>query len=170
MSPPSSPRLATGLPGAGQSNANADHLEGEMPAASTMAPAPSRTPAPSPSPAPRRLHPEPAERAPVTPQHMRALARANEVRLARAALKRTVAAGRRSAAEIVLDCPWEVESMPLGELLSAQRRWGLTRSRKFITALSISENKKIGTLTNRQRKLVAGALAQKNCQPLASTA
>ena len=126
--------------------------------ASTMAPAPSRTPS--------RTIASPR----ANPQHMEALARANEVRLARAALKRTIAAGSRNAADVILDCPWEVESMPVGELLASQRRWGTTRSRKFITALSMSENKKIGTLTDRQRKLLATALARKNSQPLAATA
>ena len=53
------------------------------------------------------------------PQHMEALAHANRVRLARAALKRSVAAGKVDAAEIVKDCPWEVESMTVGELLGA---------------------------------------------------
>ena len=37
------------------------------------------------------------------PQHMRALAQANRVRLARAELKRQVAEGETTVAEIVLD-------------------------------------------------------------------
>ncbi len=37
------------------------------------------------------------------PQHMRALAQANRVRLARAELKRQVAEGEATVAEIVLD-------------------------------------------------------------------
>ena len=50
------------------------------------------------------------------PQHMRALAHANRVRLARAALKRAVAPGtpgRRRGPS----CPWEVETMTVCELL-----------------------------------------------------
>ena len=66
------------------------------------------------------------------PQHMQALAHANRVRLARASLKRAVAAGEVEAAEIVRECPWEVESMTVGELLRSQRRWGRTRARKFL--------------------------------------
>ena len=53
------------------------------------------------------------------PQHMQALAHANRVRLARAALKRAVAAGAVEAAEIVRSCPWEVETMTVGELCAA---------------------------------------------------
>src|SRR3954451_23838701 len=47
------------------------------------------------------------------PQHMRALAHANKVRLARAELKRQVADGELSAANVVLECPWEAESMAI---------------------------------------------------------
>ena len=43
------------------------------------------------------------------PQHLRALDRANEVRLARAELKRRVADGEISAAEVILESPWEAE-------------------------------------------------------------
>src|SRR3979411_167630 len=38
------------------------------------------------------------------PQYMRALQRANEVRLARAELKRAVAAGEIEVAEVILEC------------------------------------------------------------------
>jgi hypothetical protein len=96
------------------------------------------------------------------PQHMQALERANEVRLARAALKRAIAAGERDATEVLLESPWEADSMTISELLSAQRRWGRTRSRKFLLALGVSENKRIGTLTSRQRRLLAGGLKSKN--------
>lgn len=100
-----------------------------------------------------------------TPQHLQALERANRVRLARAALKRSVAAGERDAAEIILECPWESESMTISELLSAQRRWGRTRSRKLIVSLGLTENKKVGALVDRQRMLLAAALrAKSGCQ------
>ena len=39
------------------------------------------------------------------PQHLRALARANEVRLARAAIKRRIASGEVSVREVILECP-----------------------------------------------------------------
>ena len=100
------------------------------------------------------------------PQHLQALARANRVRLARAALKRSVASGERSVDEVILECPWECESMSISELLSSQRRWGRTRSRKFLVALALSENKRIGTLTPRQRMLLASALRHKSGEAL----
>jgi len=95
------------------------------------------------------------------PQHMRALARANRVRLARAELKRSVARGEVEAAEVIRKCPWETENMTLAELLTSQRRWGRTRARKFLLGLAMSENKRIGTLTQRQRALLSTELASR---------
>jgi len=94
------------------------------------------------------------------PQHMQALARANRVRLARAELKRSVGRGERDVAEVVQDSPWEAESMTLAELLTSQRRWGRTRARKLLQTLALSENKRIGTLTPRQRALLVSALSK----------
>ena len=93
------------------------------------------------------------------PQHMQALQRANAVRLARAELKRRVADGDLSAAEVILDSPWEAESMTVSELLTSQRRWGHTRCRKFLQAVPMSEHKTIGSMTDRQRSALAGQLA-----------
>ncbi len=96
-----------------------------------------------------------------TAQCMQALARANEVRLARAALKRDISAGRRGVTEVVLDSPWEAESMSLTELLCSQRRWGRARSRKLLSSIALSEGKRVGTLTERQRRILVGALEAK---------
>ena len=94
-------------------------------------------------------------------QCMQALARANQVRLARAALKRDVSAGRRQVTEVVLESPWETDSMSLSELLCSQRRWGRARSRKLLSSIALSEGKRVGTLTDRQRRLLVGALEAK---------
>lgn len=93
---------------------------------------------------------------------MRALERANLVRLARAELKRAIARGDVEAAKVVRDCPWETESMTLAELLTSQRRWGRTRARKFLMPLSLNENKQLGTLTERQRTLLSTELATRS--------
>jgi hypothetical protein len=90
---------------------------------------------------------------------MQALARANRVRLARAELKRSIARGDLDAADVIKDCPWETESMTLAELLTSQRRWGRTRARKFLLGLALNENKRLGTLTSRQRMLLSTELA-----------
>jgi hypothetical protein len=92
------------------------------------------------------------------PQRLRALERANEVRLARAELKRRIAGGDMSAAEVILACPWQASSWSVGELLMSQRRWGNTRCRKFLGRNQISEIKPLGTLTDRQRQLLAAQL------------
>jgi hypothetical protein len=95
------------------------------------------------------------------PQHMRALERANLVRLARAELKREIARGDRDPSQVVEECPWETESMTIAELLTSQRRWGRTRARKFLLPLSLNENKQLGTLTSRQRRLLSAELASR---------
>jgi hypothetical protein len=51
--------------------------------------------------------------------------------------------------------------MTLAELLTSQRRWGRTRARKFVAGLALAENKRLGTLTSRQRQLLAAALTAK---------
>jgi hypothetical protein len=104
------------------------------------------------------------------PQHMRALERANLVRLARAELKRAIARGDLEASEVVRDCPWETESMTISELLTSQRRWGRTRARKFLLPLSLNENKQLGTLTPRQRKILSTELAARTGSREAVTA
>jgi hypothetical protein len=96
-----------------------------------------------------------------TSQCMQALARANKVRLARAALKREISAGHRSITEVIMESPWEAESMSLSELLCSQRRWGRARSRKLLSSTALSEGKRVGTLTERQRRVLVSALEAK---------
>jgi len=112
------------------------------------------------------------------PQHLRALEHANRVRLARAELKRRIASGDVSVPDVVLESPWEAQSMELSELLMSQKRWGRERCRRLLLALGIPENKQIGTLTERQRAALAAMLAaapaerraQAAAQPLVMTA
>jgi hypothetical protein len=95
----------------------------------------------------------------VAPQHLRALEQANRVRLARAELKRRVALQHTTVVEVILDCPWEAESMSISDLLMSQRRWGRARCRRLLVALGIPENKQIGTFTERQRSALAAGLS-----------
>jgi hypothetical protein len=96
--------------------------------------------------------------APAGPQYMRALERANQVRLARAELKRRVATEEIGVAEVILDCPWETQSMAVADLLMSQRRWGQTRCRKFLAQIPMSEKKTVGSMTDRQRHSLAEML------------
>ena len=98
-------------------------------------------------------------------QHLQALEHANRVRLARAAMKREVAAGDLAAAEVVLTCPWQAASMEISDLLMSQKRWGRARCRRLLLSIGVPENKKIGTLTERQRVALAAVLTAKGSAP-----
>jgi hypothetical protein len=92
------------------------------------------------------------------PQHLRALHRANEVRLARAELKRRVAVGEITAGDVILEAPWEARSMSVSDLLMSQRRWGHQRCRRVLGQVPVSETKTVGSLTERQRNALADLL------------
>lgn len=92
-------------------------------------------------------------------QHLRALESANRVRLARAALKRRIAAGALTVSEVVLGGAWEVHSMRINELLMSQKRWGQARCRRLLLSVGVPENKPVGTLTERQRRALVAVLA-----------
>lgn len=94
-------------------------------------------------------------------QPLRALEQANRVRLARAKLKRRIEAGHVSATDVILACPWEAESMAVGDLLMSQRRWGNARARRLLLPVGVAENKRLGSLTYRQRTLLAAVLTAK---------
>jgi len=92
------------------------------------------------------------------PQHLQALERANRVRLARADLKRSIASGEVPVTRVITECPWETSTMTLSELLRSQSRWGRTRTRKLLSSVGLNENKRLETLTERQRMLLVSQL------------
>ena len=94
-------------------------------------------------------------------QHLRALEYANRVRLARARLKRRIAAGELAASEVILSCPWQAHTMRISDLVMSQKRWGRTRCRRLLLTHSVPENKEVGTLTERQRLALSAVLAAK---------
>jgi len=98
----------------------------------------------------------------VTGQRMRALERANQLRRARAALKRQVARGQVAAADVILTCPDEATHMPICQLLASQRGWGEVRCRAFLNRISLREDKPVGSLTERQRLAIASLLPGPN--------
>jgi len=100
------------------------------------------------------MHADSTDAAPI-PQYRRALKRANEVRVARAELKRGVAFGEIDAAEVILRSPWEARSMRVAELLICQHSWGVSRCRSVLGQLPMSESKTVGSLTDRQRHALA---------------
>jgi hypothetical protein len=95
------------------------------------------------------------------PQHLRALEHANRVRLARADLKRKIGSGGVLVTEVLTEPPAEVASMSISELLMSQRRWGRARCRRLLLSLNVPENKRIGTLTDRQLMALRLLLAER---------
>jgi hypothetical protein len=48
--------------------------------------------------------------------------------------------------------------MSVADLLTSQRRWGTTRCRKLLQTIPMSENKTVGSMTERQRQALAALL------------
>jgi hypothetical protein len=92
-------------------------------------------------------------------QPLRALERANHLRVARSHLKRRVGAGQVTAGEVVLASPTETTTMSLFDLLRCQRMWGARRAHRFLVRSGITETKTIGSLTDRQRTAIAARLS-----------
>jgi hypothetical protein len=95
-------------------------------------------------------------------QRLDALAHATWIRQVRAELKRRIADGDLSAAEVILLHKPEVETMPVAEVLTSQPRWGDVRCRRFLTPMCLQESKTIGSLTERQRLALAARLSCPN--------
>ncbi|MFZ0386150.1 MAG: hypothetical protein WAL22_10825 [Solirubrobacteraceae bacterium] len=95
-------------------------------------------------------------------QRLQALELANVVRSARAQLKREIAAGVVTVAEVLGDPPPEAEGCSLRELVACQRGWGRRRCTSFLAAYEIGERKLIRELTTCQRDLLAAELESLN--------
>jgi hypothetical protein len=95
-----------------------------------------------------------------SPQQRRnALQRANHVRGARAELKRQLRGGEVIAADTILLSSHDMDTMTVTELLSSQRGWGPIRVAKILRSVSLSERKTLGSLTERQRLMLAAVLS-----------
>jgi hypothetical protein len=84
-------------------------------------------------------------------QRMDALARANEVRSARAQLKRDLKAGRSSIHALLLNPPEYLETAKVFDMLLAVPKYGRVKVNKMLLACRISPSKTIGGLSERQR-------------------
>ena len=104
----------------------------------------------------------------VSSQALQALAQANDVRAVRARLKRRLAASELRAADVLVTPPREAASMEIVAVLGSQRGWGPRRCQRFLARLGISERKPIGSLTDRQRLVLAAQLAP-SAQPPGTT-
>ena len=85
-------------------------------------------------------------------QRMDALARANEIRIQRAQLKRDLKAGRRSIQSLLLEPPEYVETAKVFDMLLAVPKYGRVKVNKILSQCKISPSKTIGGLSERQRR------------------
>ena len=84
-------------------------------------------------------------------QRMRALRRANEIRTARAKLKRDLKAGKAQIEKLLLDPPDYVLSAKAFDMILAVPKYGRVKANKILTQCRISPSKTIGGLSERQR-------------------
>ena len=84
-------------------------------------------------------------------QRMEALQRANEIRSARATLKRDLKAGRCSIHDLLLEPPEYVETAKVFDMLLAVPKYGRVKVNKVLQQCRISPSKTIGGLSERQR-------------------
>ncbi len=82
---------------------------------------------------------------------MDALARANQIRIKRAQLKRDLKAGRLSIHALLLNPPEYVETAKVFDMLLAVPKYGRVKVNKVLQSCRISPSKTIGGLSQRQR-------------------
>lgn len=91
-------------------------------------------------------------------QRDRALQRANHVRSERAEVKRKLRDGA-IAFTAAID-HWSVQTMPVVQLLDAQRQWGAIRSAKLLRQLRIPPSRTVRSLSSTERSALAAAVSQ----------
>ena len=84
-------------------------------------------------------------------QRMEALKRANDIRTARAKLKKDLKAGRKSIHAILLDPPEYLLTAKVFDMLLAVPKYGRVKTNRILNQCRISPSKTIGGLSDRQR-------------------
>ena len=82
---------------------------------------------------------------------MDALQRANDIRTARARLKRELKAGRSTIHELLISPPEYLETAKVFDMLLAVPKYGRVKVNKVLQQCRISPSKTIGGLSERQR-------------------
>ena len=82
---------------------------------------------------------------------MKALNKANEIRTARAQLKRDLKAGKMKIEQLLLDPPEYVQSAKAFDMILAVPKYGRVKANKILSQCRISPSKTIGGLSERQR-------------------
>ena len=91
-------------------------------------------------------------------QSIEALAYGNRIRLDRAQIRRDINAGHTTVAEVLLDLPDCCRTMSLEKLLTAQNRWGITRTYALLGRVQMGPTKRLHTLTMRQVAIISREL------------
>jgi hypothetical protein len=84
-------------------------------------------------------------------QRMEALKRANDIRTARAKLKKDLKASRANIHAILLDPPEYVLTAKVFDMLLAVPKYGRVKTNRILNQCRISPSKTIGGLSERQR-------------------
>ena len=94
-------------------------------------------------------------------QRLEALQRANEIRQGRARLKRAMKIGGVDPAKLFLDPPALIQTAKVVDLLLGAPGWGRVRSNRALEYLRISPTRTVGTLSERQRLVLAELLGHR---------
>jgi hypothetical protein len=89
-------------------------------------------------------------------QRMDALARANDVRVKRAQLKKDLKDGKVRIEQILGKPPEYVSTAKVLDILMAVPKFGRVKARRFLGTCRISESKTVGGLSDRQRAELIG--------------
>ena len=89
-------------------------------------------------------------------QRMEALKRANDIRTARAKLKKDLKANRASIQTILLDPPEYVLTAKVFDMLMAVPKFGRVKAARLLNQCRISQSKTVGGLSDRQRHELIG--------------
>ena len=84
-------------------------------------------------------------------QRLRALAQANEVRTARAELKKELASGKIELVQILADPPPWMRTARVRDVLLVLPKIGSVRAARILGQCGIAHSKTLGGLTERQR-------------------
>ncbi len=93
-------------------------------------------------------------------QSMKALSRANEIRIARAQLKRELAAGEQDIGELVLDPPESCQTAKPAELLRAVPMLGPRKADRILVRARIRHSRTLGELVEPERVRLYDAILQ----------
>jgi hypothetical protein len=87
---------------------------------------------------------------------MEALARANDIRVRRAQLKKDLKDGQAQIESILLDPPEYVSTAKVFDMLMAVPKLGRVKAGRFLNQCRISQSKTVGGLSDRQRQELIG--------------